>query len=93
MYMQKIRDGPGRSRELWPNVRYADTLVGSRNRNPRFQFPQKQRRLTKSQNTMKGLFDPICPACDLDPYFDFLTSGVQLNKQKLISERQQGKNI
>ena len=26
MHMQKIRDGPGRSRELWPNVRYADTL-------------------------------------------------------------------
>ena len=29
MHMQKIRDGPGRSRELWPNVRYADTLPRS----------------------------------------------------------------
>ena len=25
--MQKIRNGPGRSRKLWPNVRYADTLA------------------------------------------------------------------
>ena len=25
-HMQKIRNGPGRSRKLWPNVRYADTL-------------------------------------------------------------------
>ena len=35
----------------------------------------------------------IWPEGDLAPNFDFLTSGVQLNKQKLISERQQGKNI
>ena len=26
--MQKITNGHGRSRKLWPNVRYADTLVG-----------------------------------------------------------------
>ena len=25
--MQKITNGPGRSRKLWPNVRYADTLT------------------------------------------------------------------
>ena len=31
--MQKIRNGPGRSRKLWPNVRYADTLE---TKDPRF---------------------------------------------------------
>ena len=63
MHMQKIRDGPGRSRELWPNVRYADTLcTGSRDHYEVLTL------VNIVINTMPYLIRPIISGTGKNPY-------------------------